>query len=190
MNRIYLMLAAAVTGMALAMPACNTNKPADETVGAIDAVGATASATVQSVDKNARTVTLKWDDGKVETYKCGEEVRNFNQIQPGDIVRASVADAVAIWVGPSGSAPSADAGTVMLRAKPGEKPGVMIADTATISARVLKVDSVNRSITVRGPLGNTRILRVAPDVNLANVTVGNDVNLRVTQAIALWVEKP
>ncbi|MBX3390525.1 MAG: hypothetical protein KF691_13835 [Phycisphaeraceae bacterium] len=190
MNRINQLLAAVFVGVAIAMPACNTNKPADETVGAIDAVGATASATVQSVDRNARTVTLQWEDGAVETYKCGDEVRNFNQIQPGDIVKASVADAVAIWVGPSGSAPTADVGTVMLRAKPGEKPGMMITDTAMISARVLKVDSVNRSITVRGPLGNTRVLRVAPDVNLANVTVGNDMNLRVTKAVALWVEKP
>lgn len=190
MNRILIGMAALGLAGMLVLGGCNTNKPAGETVGAVDAVGATASAKVQSVDYNARTVTLLWDDGTTATYKCGPDVRNFNQIKVGDVVKASVAEETAVWVGPSGSHPSAEAGTVMVRSKPGEKPGVVIANTAEVSAKVLKVDSVNRSITVQGPMGRTRVIKVAPDVNLANVTVGNNINLAVTEAVALWVEKP
>jgi hypothetical protein len=31
------------------------------------------------------------------------------------------------------------------------------------------------------------VIRVKPDVNLGNVTVGNDVTLTVTETVALWV---
>lgn len=173
------------------MPACNTNKPADETVGTVEAETASASATVSAIDYNTRVVTLSWPDGRVASYKVGPDVRNFNQIQQGDVVRASVSEAAVIWVGPSGGTPpAAGVDRVVVRAKKGERPGMMVADTATISARVLRVDSVNRTVTVQGPAGNTRVLRVAPQVNLANITVGNDVNLAVTESVALWVEKP
>ncbi|MBS0189822.1 MAG: hypothetical protein U0573_13430 [Phycisphaerales bacterium] len=174
----------------LVLSGCNTNKPADETVGVVDAQGATATATVQSINYQTREVTLLWQDGQLVTYKCGPEVRNFDQIHQGDQVNASVAEAVALWVGPASQAPTAEAGTAMLRAKKGEKPGVVLVNTFYISAKVLKVDSVARSVTLQGPAGNVRVLKVAPDVNLANVTVGNDVSVRATEAVALWVEKP
>lgn len=182
-------LAAVLVGGTMSLTACNTNKPADETVGAIDAEGATASATVQSIDYNTRTVTLLWQDGQSSTYKCGEEVRNFNQIRQGDIVRASVAEAVAVWVGPASEQPTAEVGTAMLRAKQGERPGVVLVDTFFVSAKVLKVDSVARTVTVQGPAGNVRVFKASPQLNLANITVGNDVSVRVTEAVALWVEK-
>jgi len=191
MNRIQLTLAAMMVAGAATLVACNTNKPANETVGAVDAETATASATVQAIDYNTRVVTLAWPDGRVTSYKVGPEARNFNNIKVGDIVRASVSEAAVVWVGPSGGAPpSVGVDRVVVRSKPGERPGMMVADTAVISATVLKVDSVNRSITVRGPAGNERVLKVAPQVNLADITVGNLINLSVTESVALWVEKP
>lgn len=186
-----LALAAVVAGGMLALTACNTNKPADETVGDVRAEVASSSATVQSIDYGTRVVTLAWPDGRVESYKVGPEARNFNHIKVGDIVRASVSEAAVIWVGPSGgTAPSMGVDRVVVRSKEGERPGMMVADTIEISATVLRVDSVNRQITVQGPAGNTRVLRVAPQVNLADITVGNLINLQVTESVALWVEKP
>lgn len=191
MKYSYLALAAVLAGGMLALTACNTNKPADETVGDVRAEVASSSATVQAVDYGTRVVTLAWPDGRVESYKVGPEARNFNNIKVGDIVRASVSEAAVIWVGPSGgAAPSVGVDRVVVRSKEGERPGMMVADTIEISATVLRVDSVNRQITVQGPAGNTRVLRVAPQVNLADITVGNLINLQVTESVALWVEKP
>jgi hypothetical protein len=46
------------------------------------------SAKVVSIDPARRTVTLKGAGGKVVDVECGDEVKNFDQIKLGDIVRA------------------------------------------------------------------------------------------------------
>src|SRR5689334_4725512 len=51
---------------------------------------ATETATVQSIDKETRTVVLLHGDGTTSDYKCGPGVRNFDQIKVGDQVTATV----------------------------------------------------------------------------------------------------
>ena len=57
--------------------------PAKLSPDAVDTVSMQDIATVQSVDSAARTVTLKLSDGSTHVYKCGPEVRNFDQIHAG-----------------------------------------------------------------------------------------------------------
>ena len=45
-------------------------------------------------------------------------------------------------------------------------------------------------MTVEGPAGGTGIIRVGPNVNVNELQKGDDVTLRVTDALALRVEKP
>src|SRR5947207_15192977 len=52
------------------------------------------TATVEAVDKSERTVTVKGDDGTRSTLDVPREVRNFDQIEVGDRVRATYIDAV------------------------------------------------------------------------------------------------
>ena len=44
------------------------------------------TATVDSVDYENRTGTLKLPDGTMLTFKAGPEVRNFDQVKAGDKV--------------------------------------------------------------------------------------------------------
>lgn len=181
------LVVSAVMGSVLVLGACNTNKASDETVTRGAADKAVSTARVEAVNSATREVTLRWDDGVVTQYTCGPEVRNFAQIRVGDTVNAMVADAVAVSVGPSKGEPIAGTVTDVARAKLGEKPGMVVSSTALVTARVLAVDSVFRTVTVRGPAGKERVIRVQPDVNLGNVTVGNDVTLTVTETVAIWV---
>lgn len=181
------LVVSAAMGSVLVLGACNTNKPADETVTRAETDGVTTTARVEAVDSATREVTLRWEDGVVTKYVCGPEVRNFAQIRVGDTVHAMVADSVAVSVGPSQGEPVAGTVTDVARTRLGEKPGMVASSTAVLTARVLAVDSVFRTVTVRGPAGKDRVIRVQPDVNLGNVTVGNDVTLQVTETVAIWV---
>lgn len=187
MSLIRNLVLSAAVGSVFVLGACNTNKAADETVTREEGDAVTTTARVEAINAATREVTLRWEDGEVTTYVCGPEVRNFAQIRVGDTVHAMVADSVAVSVGPSQGEPIAGTVTDVARTRLGEKPGMVATSTTVITARVLKVDSVFRTVTVRGPAGNERVIRVQPDVNLGNVTVGNDVTLTVTETVAIWV---
>jgi hypothetical protein len=45
-------------------------------------------------------------------------------------------------------------------------------------------------VTVEGPMGGKPTIKVGPKVNLDGLQQGDDVTLRVTDALAIHVEKP
>ena len=51
----------------------------DKTLGA--AATATATATIQAIDPTNRLVTLKFDDGTMNTVWAGPEVRRFDELK-------------------------------------------------------------------------------------------------------------
>lgn len=159
-----------------------------------------AQATVADVDKANRALTLRTDDGRELTVKAGPEVKNFDQIQIGDKVRAEYHEATAIFVrkpeaaagAPSTAAqpPAATKVESVEVAPPGQKPGGVVADVTEITAKVEDIDYANREVTLRGPEGKLRTVKLGDRVqNLQNIKKGDDVVLRHTEALAIAVTK-
>jgi hypothetical protein len=63
---------------------------------AIEAVD--VSATVQAIDRAARTVTIKGPEGNAVTVKADPSMRGFDQLQVGASIHARYVEAVAISV--------------------------------------------------------------------------------------------
>ena len=60
-----------------------------------------------------------------------------------------------------------------------------------MTGNVESIDTNNRTIALKGPAGNVRTYKVGPDVKRLNeVKKGDQVVLRVTQAVALSVGNP
>ena len=60
-----------------------------------------------------------------------------------------------------------------------------------VNANVEKIDYQKRLITLKGPEGNVRTLKVDPRVKRLNeIKVGDDIVLRRTEAVALDVTPP
>jgi len=87
---------------------------------------------------------------------------------------------------PEGTPEMGDAGLVEV-APLGDKPGVALADTYMVKARVDAIDAAARIVTLRGEDGFQTAIRVADDVDLGSVEVGNEVRMRVTEAVAISV---
>src|SRR4051812_23965813 len=68
--------------------------------GAIAANEITVVSTVTAVDPAQRTVTLRNPAGETHVYKCGPDVRNFDQLRVGDRVNATVVEEMAVFVRP------------------------------------------------------------------------------------------
>jgi len=157
---------------------------------AIDVGAITATSKVTAVDAAKRTVTLTNDAGETNTYKLGKNVRNFDQIKVGDQVKATLLESVAVAVSKSSASPDAGARGVVAVAPKGAMPGVLMAKTRQITAKIVSVDSTARTVTVEGPMGGKPTIKVGPNVNLGELQAGDDVTLRITDALAIRVEKP
>ena len=173
-----------------AQPAGGTVKPEGESGEADAGEIVTATATVEAVDSAKRTVTLKGSGGKTRTIHLGKEAVNFDQIKVGDQVRATVAQEVAVSVRKAGGPPGADASRVVALAPKGTKPGMVIADTAEVTAQVKSVDAEKGTFTLSEPDGGSKTVKAGPDVKLSELKAGDDVTARITRAMAIVVEKP
>jgi len=148
------------------------------------------TATVTAIDPATRRITLTAPDGMQTTIKAGPEVRNFDQIRVGDQVRATMTQAMAVSLHPPGMAPSAAETATIAVAPKGAKPAAVMTETAQVTAKILAIDRKNRTATLQYPDGGTRTIKVAEDVNLDRVIPGQEVTARLTESMAIQVEKP
>jgi hypothetical protein len=188
-------LVATIPALMLAVAGYSEDSSASATTktdakGAIEVGAITKTAKVTAVDPAKRTVTLVNPDGITNTYELGKNVRNFDQIKVGDEVKATLLEAVAVAVSKSSAPPNASGRDLVAVAPKGAMPGVIMAKTRQISAKIVSVDTQARTVTVEGPAGGTSTIRVGPKINLNELQKGDDVTLRVTDALALRVEKP
>jgi hypothetical protein len=191
-------IAALILALALVMAsyagqgAANAGSTGDQAgpVGGTITTGTTATATVVAVDPAHRTVTLRSPDGTMSTYQVGEEAVNFDQIRVGDQVKATYVESLAVALRKADEPPSVEESQAITRAPKGAMPGGVIVNTTELTARVTALDPTNRMVTLVGPAGNTRTLKVGPDVDLTKVQPGDNVVVRYTETLKIEVERP
>jgi hypothetical protein len=155
---------------------------------AIDTV--TATDTVKVVDYNSRTVTLESPNGTTETYHASPYMVNFDQIRVGDKVRATVTEALAVSVRKADTLPNVDDSLAVALAPKGAKPGMFVTNTDEATSKITDVNRTARTITLAELAGGPKTLKLGPDVNVSDFKKGDDVVVRYTDALALYVEKP
>jgi len=148
------------------------------------------TATVTGIDKATRTVTMVTKEGAKINYKAGPEVRNFNQIEVGDQVKAIMAEQLVVFARKPGEPSSDGASSVLVAAPLGAKPAVMTASTVELTAKVKSIDVKNQKATLVFPDGKSKTFKARKDVDLTRYAVGDEVVFRITEAMAVSVEKP
>jgi hypothetical protein len=148
------------------------------------------TAKVTAVDPSSRHVTLVSPDGNVTVFKAGPEVVNFDQIHGGDEVNATLTRQLVVFMATEAPPPSASASTTVALAPVGAKPAGLVADTVQVTARVIAIDPKHHEATLQFPDGSTSKVQVRKDVDLTQRKVGEQVVIRLTEALALSVEKP
>jgi Cu/Ag efflux protein CusF len=159
--------------------------------GGIIAQAVVIQATVTAIDKANRVVTVKGPDGKTRTFKVGEEARNFNQAEVGDILTLKYQEALALQLEKApGAKPGMSVSEEMSRAKAGDKPGGMVQRTVTVVGTVTAIDTKAQRVTVRGPEGNELDIKVQDPAKLKNVKTGDLVSATYTEALVISVTTP
>jgi hypothetical protein len=147
-------------------------------------------AVLENIDYKKRTMTLKGLQGRPVTLKADKAVRNFDQLKKGDMVLVDFVESIAIFMRNAKAPPSAAEARMVSVAPKGSKTGVLLAETYALSAVVEFVDSKARQVTVHDPNGGLRIVPVDKSFkNIDRFRKGEDVVLRVTEPIAIKVER-
>ncbi len=179
---------------ALSLVACTAKREVDES-GIVQAATVEerlveGHAKVTKVDKKNRKVTVKRADGHSVTLDLGPEVKNLDQIDPGDDVKVQYYESVAFDVKVPGKA---EPGVTVIggadAAEEGAKPSAMGAQMVTVTSTIEAIGKDPLSVTLKGPEGGTRKIRVKNPKYLENVEVGDLVEMIYTQAVAVSVEE-
>lgn len=158
--------------------------------GAIVVETVKATAKVTAIDGAKRLVTLEMD-GKSKTVACGPEVKNFDQIKVGDLLKVTFVEALAVYLQKAGAPAGGEEVKTVTLAPKGAKPGVLVTDTVTLKAKIDAVDAKKGAVTITTPDGKTKTMKVAKNVKeLKGLKKGDDIVVRYTEALAVVVEAP
>ena len=169
--------------IALAKEKSHHSKPGIEVVETV-----VVTRMVQAVDYQKRLLTLQNSSGDVLTIKVDDSVKNFNQLKQGDVIDTTYFESIAVFVEKKEGKPFAgDIGMVQV-ASPGEKPGLYAVNTAELTASVVGIDYMKRSVTLKGPEGKEVTLKVGKKVkHFKDIKKGDEVVVRHTEAVAIAV---
>jgi Cu/Ag efflux protein CusF len=148
------------------------------------------TATVAAIDKASRKLTLVDAAGIKTTVKAGPEAVNFDQIHVGDQLKITAAEQLVVYVAGADEETTGGGAQLVALAPKGAKPGAIMAETTQVTAKVTAIDAEHRKATLQFEDGATRTVAVRPDVDLAKRKVGDTVVIRITEALAIAVEKP
>lgn len=148
------------------------------------------TATVTAVDAANRTITLKRANGKSVTVDAGDQVKNFDQIKVGDIVRAKYTTAVALELKKDVQGPQHPTEeTATATAPAGSKPGAAVGRRVTVMTEVTAVDEQKKVVTLRGPAGNEWDLDVQDPAQLKNIKKGDHVQATYVEGLVISVHE-
>ena len=124
-------------------------------------------------------------------YRNTAEAALVRRAQAGDQIVARYYDSVALFVRKSSEPPAAGEVAAVQVAPKGAKPAATLVETAEVTATVEAIDYQKRTVTLKGPEGKTRTIKVDPGVKrFKEVKKGDEVVLRFTEAVAISVQKP
>ena len=148
----------------------------------------TMEATVTAINQKTREVTLQNEAGESVTFIAGDQVRNLAQVKVGDTLSVDYMEAVEIEVlGPKEAEVGAADAAAVGRAEPGEKPaGAAIRET-TVVLVIEAIDKEMQTVTLKGPAGNSKTVKVRNPDNLNKAAVGDKVRVTYTEGLAVSV---
>jgi hypothetical protein len=146
------------------------------------------SAQVVSIDKTTRTLSLKGPGGKVADVVVTPEAKNFAQIKVGDYVFVRMMQSLVLELQKTKGGVAAGASEGVVTAKPGDRPAVAGAREVQAIAKVTAVSQKDKTISLKGPRGNTVTLDVQNPDQFKVVKVGDEVMVTYTEAVAVSVE--
>jgi hypothetical protein len=123
-------------------------------------------AVVSAIDRDARTIVLRTRGmAQTSSYRIGPKVSGLSDVRPGDVVQATVAEELAVYL-----------------LRDGEVPG---QGPIVAAARVLAVDPSYRLLKLQYANGQTETFKVPRETRLEEMAAGDSVVIQPVEVLAL-----
>jgi len=152
----------------------------------LEGQSATVTATIEAIEQATRQLTVKTDKGTYETIVAPPEMTKFSSLKVGDRITARYYENVVVRFKKPGE-PAVDVDSEAVTLTKG-RPGGTAAVQRTITATVTEIDPKVASITVKGPNGWTYSRKVVDKKALAQLKVGDRLDMTWTDALLISVD--
>ena len=145
------------------------------------------TVTVEGIEQSSRTLNVVDEQGFHKMIRVPTDVKRFNELKVGDKITTKYYDNVVVRLKKPGEQP-VDVDAAAVTPTTGTSPGGTISTQRTITATVTAIDQTVPSITVKGPNGWLYSSKVADTKALANLKVGDQLDITWTDAVLISVE--
>lgn len=192
-----------ITATLLAAAAgCESSKKAEKTEAPAPLVAApltveetaqgSVTAVVKSIDYTTRRVTLSGTDGVVMDFVAGPDVKRLNEVKVGDTVKAEYVVSLLAELRPATAEEAAHPISIVTlagRTTQNEEPGAGAARATRVVTTVEAVDLGAMLVTLKGPFGDTIVVRARSAENVKKLHVGDTIVITYTRAVGVMVVK-
>jgi sortase A len=151
------------------------------------------TATVETVDREKRTLVVVSALGTRESFVVSPEVRDFGRIRAGDRVTVGFFTGLALQINPADTgAKGLPQQLVTSQSQPDERPAIAVGRSITATVRIQSVDVSSHTVEFTRPDGITRIVAVEnPQARrfLPQLQPGQVVEITYTEAVAMVLER-
>ena len=153
----------------------------------------TVTGTVEAVDYNARTVTIRSQAGTVVTVDVPANAERFDQVKVGSTVTAHYYDRVSIRMKPAGEAAVDRVDEPVTTAAAGSLPGATRTKQRTTTVTITGWSAADRVVSFTGPNGTSytrRLLDTTDPQIVQGLKAGDRVDVSRTEALTVSVQPP
>jgi hypothetical protein len=142
-------------------------------------------ATVTGLDTVKRRVTVSDASGKRTTFKARPD-QDISRLQVGDRLQVTLTEEVAVSLRKADKAPPGATETAIAASATGGGDSVVLAGEQTeLTSKITAIDTGKRKVTLKLPDGSSKTIKVSKDVDLSKASVGDDVVVQITDALAM-----
>jgi hypothetical protein len=196
-NRLCIVASTAIVStMLVALSGCGTapaNPLATQQIPAF-AGGTSSFSTIErkgmvaELSPDQRKMALRESNGTTTICKIAPQAGSLGQIQTGSYVKATLAEAAAVFPAASGQPPSAGAGVTVIGPLEAGQPGSVVLDTTDTRGKITSIDYSYRVFTVQYASGAGHQFKTPLGESLASLHRGDEVVVRSVQPLVIRVE--
>jgi hypothetical protein len=191
--RIQIAMTLAAALLAATLPGCG--KKGEEAAAALsveESIEVGVTAKVKAIDATTRIVTLQDAGGHEVTLTVDPAVTRLNEVKVGDEVTAKYRASLLAELRPATAEEAAhpiSAVTVAGKTPKGEDPAGGAGRAIRVVTTVEAVDVAAMRLTLKGPMGDTAVVRGRKRENLEKLRVGDTIVLTFAESLAVSLEK-